>query len=319
MTMMLQVSDLSVSVSHREGWFTRRRRLPILDGVSFAVRRGETFGIVGESGCGKSTLAKAILNLVAASSGAVSIGGTSVDGLSKEDWRSLRRRAQYIFQDPLGALDPRMRIIDQIAEVLAIHDMGKPADRQARAQEQLAAVGINKDLAQGYPHQLSGGQRQRAVIARALVLGPELLICDEPLSALDVSIQAQVVNLLMDMQRKLGLTMLFISHDLALVSCVCERVAVMYMGRIVEMGDTESVLLRPEHPYTKALLATVPQMEADRPEVPDALGEPASIFDPPPGCSFHPRCPSAFARCRVEAPALLPSPDGRASACHLVH
>jgi oligopeptide/dipeptide ABC transporter ATP-binding protein len=258
-----------------------------------------------------------VLNLNRPTAGNVRYRGRDLASCTPADWRRLRRQVQYIFQDPLASLDPRMRVLDQVIEVLAVHDIGPPAERRDRALAELAAVGLDPDLAANYPHALSGGQRQRAVIARALALDPKLLICDEPVSALDVSIQAQVVNLLAELRRARGLALLFISHDLSLVRHLCERVAIMYMGRIVEQGRVEQILDRPLHPYTRALVAAIPRAEPRRGEPPEVIeGETPSLLDPPAGCRFHPRCPRAIERCAAEAPLLTAQPDGRLAACH---
>jgi len=303
------------------GLFSGSRTVSAVDGVSFAIAPAEAFGLVGESGCGKSSLAKAVLFLAPPTGGTVRFAGTDLASLSPSQWRPLRRRLQYIFQDPLAALDPRMTVVDQVAEALLIHRLAHTAaERRERAYAQLAAVGLKRSQADKHPHALSGGQRQRAVIARALVLRPELLICDEPLSALDVSIQAQVVNLLADLRAQLGLALLFISHDLALVRLLCTRVAVMYMGCVVELGVTEELFSAPRHPYTRALVAAVPvpePREAGQASPPVPTGEPPSLLNPPPGCPYHPRCPQAFDRCRQEKPALRAAGPGRTAACHL--
>ena len=319
-TPLLRLDDMSLHFDVGGGLFGGRHRIVAVDRVSFDMADGEAFGLVGESGCGKSSLAKAVLRLHPPTGGSVHFAGRDLAALTPEEWRPLRRRIQYIFQDPLAALDPRMTVVDQVAEVLAIHNIGKGADRRARAFAQLESVGIMATLAAKYPHALSGGQRQRAVIARALMLEPDLLICDEPLSALDVSIQAQVVNLLVELRERLNLALLFISHDLSLVRHLCRRVAVMYAGRIVELGDDDVVFDQPRHPYTRALVAAVPVPEPRAGEpalVP--TGEPPSLLNPPPGCRFHPRCPAAVERCRVEAPPLIQLADGRLAACHLEH
>jgi len=319
---LLELADLRLSYRvPGSGVFARHRTVSAVDGVSFAVAPAEAFGLVGESGCGKSSLAKAVLYLAPPTGGQVRFAGVDLGTLAAADWRPVRRRLQYIFQDPLAALDPRMTVVDQVAEALLIHRLGGNADeRRERAYAQLAAVGLKRSQADKHPHALSGGQRQRAVIARALVLQPELLICDEPLSALDVSIQAQVVNLLADLRAELGLALLFISHDLALVRHLCTRVAVMYMGRIVELGRTEDLFSDPRHPYTRALVAAVPVPEprdAGQSAPPVPVGEPPSLMNPPPGCPYHPRCPLAFDRCRQEKPVLREVAPGRTAACHL--
>jgi oligopeptide/dipeptide ABC transporter ATP-binding protein len=291
--------------------------LKALDGVSFNVFPGEAFGIVGESGCGKSTTAKVILNMVPATSGSVRFDGREILNDSAQEWRTLRQDMQLIFQDPLGALDPRMKAIDQVIEPLSIHGIGTPQSRKERAATLLEQVGVHAHLFEHIPYQLSGGQRQRVVIARALMLEPKLLICDEPVSALDVSIQAQVVNLLAGLKERLDLTMIFISHDLSVVRYVCDRIAVMYLGRIVELAASGALFEAPAHPYTEALLSAVPipDPEVKRERI-FLKGDPPSPTNLPGGCRFHPRCPNAKALCRQEEPELKPRGSECLVACH---
>jgi peptide/nickel transport system ATP-binding protein len=296
--------------------FGRHRLVQAVAGVSFALQRGRTLGLVGESGCGKSTTGRLALGLERPDAGTVAFDGTPMPPRGSSAWRRVRARMQLVFQDPLGALDRRLPIGTQVTEPLVVHAIGTSEERAARAADLLRAVGLRPDQAARYPHELSGGQRQRAVIARALATQPDLLVCDEPVSALDVSIQAQVVNLLIDLQAQFGLAMLFISHDLKLVRLIAHEVAVMYLGLIVEQGEPEALFAAPAHPYTQALLAAVPDRRRRGPRKLLA-GEPPNPSERPTGCAFHPRCPVAIVRCRSESPALLRRADGRLVACHL--
>ncbi|WP_340119383.1 ABC transporter ATP-binding protein [Pelagibius sp. 7325] len=295
--------------------FGQRLECRAVDGVTLTINRHETFGLVGESGCGKSTLGKLILDLLAPSDGRLLFAGRAPGDWGK---RAFRRRAQLVFQDSLGALDPRLSVLAQVREPLDIHDIGPRAERNAEAARMLEEVGLGAAFHGRYPHQLSGGQQQRAVIARALVLKPDFVVCDEPVSALDVSIQAQVINLLQDMQARYGLTYLFISHDLSVVRHSADRIGVMYLGRLVELADGETLFERPLHPYTRALIAAVPIPDPRKRRAQHSLrGDPPSPFAPPPGCRFHTRCPHAEARCRDEDPVLRAVGGGHAVACHL--
>lgn len=290
-----------------------------LNGVSFDVHEGETVGLVGESGCGKSTLARLALGIETPTRGDVLFEGRSITGLPVAEWRLLRQRMQMIFQDPAGALDPRMTVGDQIREPLMIHDLHTPAERIAIVERTADAVGLPRELMHRFPHELSGGQQQRVVIARALVLQPSLLVCDEPISALDVSVQAQVINLLRDLQAKLSLTYLFISHDLAVVRHICDRIAVMYLGEIVELADRDTLFENPQHPYTKALIAAVPVPDPTaRRERVLLRGDPPNAIKLPTGCRFHTRCHHAEARCREEQPRLRSAGDRHEAACHFL-
>ncbi len=314
MTALLQAEGLMRSyAAARGGWLRRARRFNAVDGVSLSVARGETVGIVGESGCGKSTLARLLLGLDAPDAGRVLIGNADMAAQDAAGWRALRTRLQLVFQDAGGALDPRLPLRVQVREGLDIHGM---SDAAARTEAVLDAVRLGAHLWDRYPHELSGGQLQRVVIARALAVEPELLVLDEPVSALDVSIQAQIVNLLAGLQRRLGLAYVFVSHDLGVVRHVADRVYVMYLGRVVEHGPARALFAAPRHPYTAALLAAVPEPDPGRRRRRARLtGEPPSPQDPPPGCRFHPRCPHATPLCAAAAPALR-ALDGVEVACH---
>jgi peptide/nickel transport system ATP-binding protein/oligopeptide transport system ATP-binding protein len=287
-----------------------------VDGVSFAVDAGETFAIVGESGCGKSTVARLVLRLIEPTQGTIRLAGRDLTALGPRELRTLRGKLQIIFQDPYGSLNPRMTVGDMLAEPLMLHDVVPRASRRARVAELLSVVGLRPDAALRYPHEFSGGQRQRLAIARALASEPKVIVCDEPVSALDVSIQAQILNLLADLQRRFGLAYVFISHDLAVIRHIATRVAVMYLGRFVETGTAESIFAHPRHPYTRALLAAVPiPVPQARAREAAIAGDVPSPLAPPPGCHFHTRCPYAVDRCRSEVPALEPA-DGSLVSCH---
>ena len=311
--MLLELEGVARRYALRRGVFARPVPVRAVDGVSLSVAAGRTLGVVGESGCGKSTTGRLALGLERPDAGTVRFAGTAMPVPGSPAWRALRAQMQLVPQDPLGALDRRLTIAAQVAEPLAIHGMaGDPAAL-------LHQVGLRPDQAARYPHALSGGQRQRAVLARALATGPALLVLDEPVSALDVSIQAGIVNLLMDLQDARGLAMLFISHDLKVVRQVSHEVAVMYLGRVVERGDPDAVFTDPAHPYARALVSAVPVPGPRRIERIVLAGDPPSPADRPAGCAFHPRCPAAMAMCRTEDPALKPLPDGRLVACHAAH
>lgn len=299
------------------GMFGRPRGVCAVDGVTLRINRGETLGLVGESGSGKSTTGRLVLGLENPDAGSVAFNGRRLPAMDTPEWRASRARMQMIFQDPLGALDRRLPIAAQVREPLNIHAVGDEALRTARVEELMRSVRLSDDVGQRYPHELSGGQRQRAVLARALATKPDFLVCDEPVSALDVSIQAQVVNLLIDLQAELDLTMLFISHDLRVVRQISERVAVMYLGRVVELGNADDLFVSPQHPYTRALVSASPAPGGRRGERIVLSGDPPNPAAKPGGCAFHPRCPSAFARCRIEAPALVEVAPDRSVACHL--
>ncbi len=292
--------------------------LRAVDGVSLAIRKGETFALVGESGCGKSTTGRLLLGLVEPSEGEVLHRGEDLASLTPAAMRLKRREMQIIFQDPFGSLNPRMSVGAIIAEPLVIHGAGDRMSRRRRVGDLLALVGLSPDHARRYPHEFSGGQRQRIGIARALALEPGFIVCDEPVSALDVSIQAQIITLMQDLQRRLGLTYLFISHNLGIVRQIANRVAVMYLGKIVEIGEADALFAAPRHPYTKALLSAVPHPDPDhKVERLRLQGDPPSPFSPPPGCRFHTRCPIAQERCSAIEPALRTVGPVTATACHL--
>lgn len=316
---LLAVEGLVKHFQVREGRSFLARRIPLkaVDGISLAIAQGRTLGLVGESGCGKSTVGRLVLGLAERDAGSVRFQGEEVSALRDEHWRRLRRRMQLVHQDPLGALDRRIPVGAQVAEPLLVVGEGDKASRGQRALALFDAVGLSASLFERYPHELSGGQRQRAVLARALILNPSLIVCDEPISALDVSIQAQVVNLLLDLQERLGLAYLFISHDLKVVRQVAHEVAVMYLGKIVERGEPDQLFHRPAHPYTRALVSAIPTPRTRGRQRMLLEGDPPNPMHVPDGCAFHPRCPLAMERCRVEAPALTPLPDGRLAACHL--
>ena len=286
--------------------------------VSLHVDRGETLGLVGESGCGKSTLGRAVLQLRKPTGGRVVFDGTELTTLGSEAMRRMRKRLQLIFQDPIASLNPRRRIGDIVAEPLIIAGVTDSAERELRVREVMTAVGLDPDVAMGrLPHEFSGGQCQRVCIARALILEPELVICDEPVSALDVSIRAQILNLLEDMKRRYGLTLLFIAHDLAVVKAVSDRIAVMYLGRLCEVGPTEQLFARPAHPYTALLLEAIPVPDPTvRPAANVPVGEPPSPLAPPSGCRFRTRCPLADGICAAETPPMRAVASGQFVACH---
>jgi oligopeptide/dipeptide ABC transporter ATP-binding protein len=301
---------------------SRGHTLQAVAGVSLDLRRGETLGLVGETGCGKSTLARCVVRLMDLSAGQVIFDGDDISTASQSTLRPYRRRMQMVFQDPYGSLNPRRRVGSIIGDPFAIHDIDTAHERRRKVQDLMALVGLNPEHYNRFPGDFSGGQRQRIGIARAIALRPEFIVCDEPVSALDVSIQAQILNLLDELQAELGLTYLFISHDLSVVRHVSDRVAVMYLGKIVEIAPSEALYEHARHPYTRALLSAVPAFDPDEQRAHAAVvltGDPPSPLDPPAGCRFHPRCPRAQTRCATEAPQLVPRAGdgpGHATACH---
>jgi peptide/nickel transport system ATP-binding protein len=323
-TPVLQVNDLKKHFPLRGGFFGGKTGyVYAVDGVSFDIAKGETLSLVGESGCGKSTVGKAVLRLFDITAGQVILDGTRIDDMPAGTLRPMRRRMQVVFQDPFSSLNPRMRVRDILAEPIRNFGMAKDgADLEARVAALMDKVRLPRDAVNRWPHEFSGGQRQRIGIARALAADPDLIICDEAVSALDVSVKAQIVNLLQDLQKELGLAMLFISHDLAIVEHMTHRVAVMYLGKIVEVAPKRSLFAAPKHPYTEALLSAVPVPEPGAARERIILkGDVPSPINPPKGCRFHTRCPYAFDRCRTEEPALKPVADamgeGHIAACHL--
>ena len=319
---LLKVEGLTKHFPITKGIFRRQvGAVKAVDGISFDIFKGETLGLVGESGCGKSTAGRVILQLYPATAGKVTFKGRDLMTLSKEELRKQRPQMQMIFQDPQDSLNPRMTVGSIISEPLVEHGKFKGKERRERVEQLLESVGMNREFTNRYPHEFSGGQRQRIGIARALALSPEFIICDEPIAALDVSIQAQVVNLLEDLQEEYGLTYLFISHDLSMIRHIADRVAVMYLGRIVELADSESLYSKPLHPYTQALLSAVPihdpKLEKKRDRV-ILIGDVPSPANPPSGCHFSTRCPIAEKRCFEDSPEWREIATGHQVACHLV-
>jgi peptide/nickel transport system ATP-binding protein len=309
--------DLAEKIARKLGAKVRETVVHAVDGVDLTVAEGEVVGLVGESGCGKSTLGRLVAGIHEASAGDVLWRGAPRDALGGAERRRAQLAVQMIFQDPYASLNPRMRVKDIVGEAPRVHGIVPRSEIEVYVEEVLRKVGLDPSYKQRYPHQFSGGQRQRIGVARALAVRPELVVCDEAVAALDVSIQAQVLNLFIDLRRELGLTYLFISHDLGVVEHLADRVVIMYLGRVVESAPAEELFAAPNHPYTQALLAEVPRLDRRRTSFAAVKGEIPSPLDPPPGCHFHPRCPHAMPRCRVEAPSLKEIAPGRRSACHL--
>ena len=320
---ILKVEDLQIHFPVMKGVVFKKQVATVkaVDGVSFSVKRGETLGVVGESGCGKSTTCLALMHMLETTGGRIMFEGQDVTSFNRSQVKQFRRRVQMVYQDPYGSLNPRMKVKDIIGEPLEVHGLAKDrAQYDKRVAELLRMVGLLPDMAERYAHEFSGGQRQRIGIARALALEPSLIVCDEPVSALDVSIQAQVINIFKDLQKRLGLTYVFIAHDLAVVRHISDRIAVMYLGRVVEIASREDLYRNPKHPYTQALLSAVPEADVDAEHQKKRIvlkGEIPSPLRVPSGCRFHTRCPAAIDKCRTQDPAMSQHGEGHAVACHL--
>ena len=316
---LLQVKGLKKYYPAGSSLFGRNQRyVKAVDGVDLAIRRGQTVGLVGESGCGKSTLGKSVLRLIEPTQGSVEFEGQDVLRLPPKKMRELRKRMQIVFQDPYSALNPRMTVFETVRSPLDAFGIGDRQTREKKVMDVIEYVGLSRQQMHRYPHEFSGGQRQRMIIARALVLEPSFIVCDEPISALDVSILSQVLNLMQDIQRERGLTYLFISHDLSVVKHVSDQVAVMYLGRIVEQASRTQIFSNPQHPYTQALMSAIPIPDAGHRRQHTTLeGDVPSPLDPPQGCHFHTRCPQAVPRCAAQAPCLRETEPGHWTACHL--
>jgi oligopeptide/dipeptide ABC transporter ATP-binding protein len=316
---LVEVRDIRKYFRLPGGWLGGRRYVYAVDGVSFDVAKGEVLGLVGESGCGKTTLGRLVLHLIEATEGEVLFEGRSLSRLKSSQLRQLRQEMQLVFQSPIGSLDPRQKVLEVVSEPLRTHRNMTAAERRDKVVELLGQVGLGEQHLDRFPHEISGGQCQRVAIARALALEPKLLVLDEPTSALDVSVQAQILNLLEELRARLGLTYIFISHDLSVVQHISDRIAVMYLGKVVEIGRSEQIFEDPLHPYTQALLGAIPVPDTrQRRELIVLEGSVPSPSDPPPGCRFHTRCPLAQAICREEEPILRPFSSGQYAACHLI-
>ena len=322
---LLDVRDVAREFDVSKPWLNRvlegqpEQILKAVDGISFTINRGETLSLVGESGCGKSTVARVICGLYKPSRGEVIFDGVDMAKAHGTELQNLRKRFQMIFQDPYASLNPRWRVGKIVAEPILSHNLiSDPIALKKRVDELLTQVGLSPLDAEKFPHEFSGGQRQRISIARALSSNPEFLVCDEPTSALDVSVQAQILNLMKDLQREFGLTYLFISHNLAVVSHISTRVGVMYLGRLVEVAETKRIFQRPLHPYTQMLQSAIPDLKMTGKQRTPVAGEVPNPLDPPTGCAFHPRCPHVFERCKIERPSLIEHEDGGQVACHAV-
>ena len=316
---VLEVTDLKKHFPVKKGVLRRTAGyVYAVDGVSFTIGAGETLGMVGESGCGKSTVARTVLRLIEPTAGSIRLDGHDVTRLGKSEMRPYRRQMQMVFQDPFSSLNPRMSAGDIVGEPLLVHGLANGQEKEKLTGELFDQVGLRRTQMKAFPHEFSGGQRQRISIARALALNPRLIVADEPVSALDVSIQAQVINLLQDLQREKGLSYLFIAHDLAVVEHISHRIAVMYLGKVVEYAEKRTLFTNPQHPYTEALLSAVPVPNPKLKRAKRLLqGDVPSPINPPPGCTFHTRCPYAFDRCKVEVPKLVEIAPGHGVSCHL--
>jgi len=317
---ILQLTDVKTHFPIHEGFLVKRHAgtVKAVDGVSLSLAYGEVLGLVGESGCGKSTLGRTILQLIPPTAGTIVLEGKNLTSGSAEEIKDIRRHLQMVFQDPYASLNPRMTVFATLAEPLIIHNVCARSEIPARVADLMTLVGLAPRFMQKYPHEFSGGQRQRIAIARALALQPRVIIADEPVSALDVSIQAQILNLLASLVKKMGLSLIFIAHDLSVVKHISDRIAVMYLGKIVELGSAVDVIERPQHPYTRALISAIPTPNPDVERARQRIvlaGDPPSPVNPPRGCTFHPRCPHAEEKCKVAFPPLVTTDDGREVAC----